>query len=196
MTPIWFLLALGGVLFLAAWRWQIYPHRPMVVLLSVPLILSLGLIVWPHTWPWLLGIDAVVVGILAIDIVSLSRPNSFSITRTTGLIASLGKPHRVTLTIVNAAQRDQPVWLRDGVPNGLEAEPDEFFVELPQRTRSELHYKLLAQRRGAFVLEHVFVRVRSRSGLWQRLLKIPCQSRLNVYPDMKQLEEYALLAPD
>ncbi len=76
----------------------------------------------------------------------------------------------------------------------MEADPDEFTVDLPARSRSTLRYNLRASRRGAFDLTDVYLRVRSKWGLWQRMLKIPCASHLNVYPDLKQLGEYALLA--
>ncbi|MDZ7616136.1 MAG: DUF58 domain-containing protein, partial [Patescibacteria group bacterium] len=37
-------------------------------------------------------------------------------------------------------------------------------------------------------------RVRSRWGLWQRILSYPVVTRLAIYPDIKQLSQYALLA--
>src|SRR5690606_22620489 len=36
--------------------------------------------------------------------------------------------------------------------------------------------------------------VRSRLGFWRRLIDLPVRSEVNVYPDMKQLSEYAVLA--
>lgn len=194
MLPLWFLLATAAGLVLVAWRWQVYPHRPLLVLLMVPALLSLALIPLPSLWPWLLAIDCVVAMIAILDIVSLAQPTAFTVERRIGLIASLGKPHQVTLTIVNSVARDQPVWIRDGVPDGLEAEPEEFCINLPSRSRSTLDYTLRTHRRGSFMLDDVYLKVRSRWGLWQRMLKLPCQSRLNVYPDMKQLQDYALLA--
>ncbi len=49
-------------------------------------------------------------------------------------------------------------------------------------------------RRGAFVLEMIYLRLQSRFGFWQRYVEKPVRSTINVYPDMKQLSEYALLA--
>src|SRR5205807_2848951 len=60
--------------------------------------------------------------------------------------------------------------------------------------RATLHYELTPGRRGAFSLNQVNLRVRSALGLWQKLLAYPQVSELNVYPDMKQLAEYAILA--
>ena len=43
-------------------------------------------------------------------------------------------------------------------------------------------------------METVYLRASSRLGLWHRYYEYPCESQLNVYPDMKQLSKYALLA--
>ncbi len=76
----------------------------------------------------------------------------------------------------------------------MAAEPDEFLINLPAESRTTLRYDLRATRRGEFSLERVYLSVRSRLSLWQRMLSLPCRSRVNVYPDMKQLGEYAILA--
>jgi uncharacterized protein (DUF58 family) len=194
MVPLACLLTFGLALLFLAWRWQVYPHRPLIVILCVPAVLSIWLIPLPALWPWLVAVDIAMALLAGIDAISLARSHSFHVERHVGTIASLRKPHAVALTIVNSAARAQPVWIRDGVPNDLSAEPDEFCVQLPQRSRSTLRYTLRAERRGAFTISNVFLRVRSRWGFWQRTLRLRCRSRLNVYPDMKQLEEYALLA--
>lgn len=194
MLPLWLLLTLIVALLLVAWRFRIFPHRPLIVVVTLVTLLSAWLVPLPDIWPWVLAVDVVVIVAAVVDILSLARPQSFAVERQVGRIASLGKPHRVTLTVSNHVTRRQPVWIRDGVPNDMVAEPDEFCIELQERSRSSLSYTLRPQRRGAFLLEDVYIRVRSRWGLWQRMLREPCRSQVNVYPDMKQLEEYALLA--
>ena len=49
-------------------------------------------------------------------------------------------------------------------------------------------------RRGAFQLEHVYLRFFSPLRLWVRHVRLDLRNPLNVYPDMKQLSDYALLA--
>ena len=86
------------------------------------------------------------------------------------------------------------MWIRDDVPQEFEAAPDEFVRRLSAHSRVTVHYDLTPSRRGSFALTAVHVRVRSRLGLWQRFLVLPCRSQLFVYPDMRQLSEYAILA--
>jgi len=194
MITVWLLLVLCVALAALA-RWgSIYPHRPLVLLLVMPAALSLGLVPLPEIWPAVAALDAVILIVAIVDLFSLARQQSFAVERQVGLIASLDKAHPVELTITNRSAREQPVWVRDGVPEGLSADPDEFCVVLTPKSRSTLRYQLKSPRRGELLLHEVHLRVRSRWGLWQRQLREPCRSRVNVYPDMKQLGEYALLA--
>jgi uncharacterized protein (DUF58 family) len=194
MMPLWFLLAIAVLLLLVA-RWRsAYPHTPLLFLLCLPTLLSVGLIPLPSLWPWLIALDLLMVAIVIADLGTLPRIGTVGVERQLSSIASLGKPHQVTLLISNHGSYDQPVWIRDGLPDGLQADPDKFYVELSRHGRSTVRYRLFAKRRGAFAIESVFIRARSRRGLWQRLLTEPCKSEVHVYPDMKQLEEYAVMA--
>jgi uncharacterized protein (DUF58 family) len=51
-----------------------------------------------------------------------------------------------------------------------------------------------AERRGSFNLAHGYLRTRSRLGFWQRFFRLEVNNAIYVYPDMRQLSEYALLA--
>jgi uncharacterized protein (DUF58 family) len=128
------------------------------------------------------------------DLLSLPRPRNFTVERQTLRVASLKKPHPVAITIVNRSRQAHAVWIRDGVPAALEAEPRELLVRLAPRSRATMRYALKATRRGAFTLDAIHLRLRSRLGLWQRYLSFPVANVVHVYPDMKQLGQYALLA--
>lgn len=191
---LWILLALLFVLVALA-RWLgIFPHRPLLLLLCVPTFLSIWIVFLPSVWPAVATVDVLIALAAFIDLWSLRETRRLSVERKVGLIASLGQSHPVTLTITNGSHRDWAVWIRDGLSEEFEAEPNEFSVTLPAERRASLEYQLRSNRRGAHTLTQVHVRLRSRWGLWNRYLKLPCESRINVYPDMKQLGEYALLA--
>lgn len=189
------LAALGG---LAYWL-RIFPHRPLVYLAMLPLGLSL-LLLLPRlardttAWYPLLLVDALLAMVAAIDLCSLPRRKSFAIDRETQRIASLGKPHPVGLIVSNYSRSRRFIWVRDGVPHELRPTPDEFQLSLTPRSRAVLHYQLHGTRRGAFALTTAHLRVRSRWGLWQRFLDYDLPSTIHVYPDMKQVSQYALLA--
>ncbi len=196
------LLALG-------WSRRIYPSRALAALAVIPLVMCIFGVFLPavHTplvaihWGMLsLDVSSVVLvllfiaGLAAVDCFTLPKKNVFSAERQMGRVASLRQKHPVTLTLFNHSGRSYTVHVRDGVPADLHPSPRQFALRIPARSRAIKHYLLRSTRRGAFQLSQVFIRGTSRLRLWQRLFSYPVESTLHVYPDMKQLSEYAVLA--
>lgn len=191
-------LALVALAFLGHF-WRAYPHRPLVYLALVPGLVSLGMLV-PQlaastaAWTALYVLDGLAALIALADLFTLPQRSTFAVDRETGRVASLRQSHPVQLVVANQSARSHFVWVRDGAPEELRAEPAEFRFRLSARSRATAAYQTRSVRRGAFQLSRVHLRVRSRLGLWQRLLDYDVSSTIHVYPDMKQLSEYALLA--
>ncbi len=198
MNPLWLLLVLTASvtipLGLLARLARIYPRPRLVWLALVPGVVALGLIAVPAVVWAVVAIDAILVLGAVVDLFSLPRRTTFRVVRETVRVASVRKPHPVTLIVSNHSQRDYSLALRDGVPPELFAEPDEFALPLAAHQRAVLHYVLRPGRRGAFRLEQTHLRVLSRWTLWQRLLPVRVETALHVYPDLRQLSQYALLA--
>ena len=154
----------------------------------------MALIFEPAATPAIIALDAAAACVALADLFTLPRRGAFSVERATGQIASLQKPHAVTLTLVNHSSRLRHVMLRDGLPHELRPEPREFQVPLSGLSRAVLRCVLRPRRRGAFEVQRVFLLARSRLGFWQRLLQYPLASTIHVYPDLQQLDQYALLA--
>ncbi len=184
---------------------QVYPRAPLWGFILAPASLSTVLLLsvalrTPDAW-WVIVVLAVVAVLdlalllaAAADLLTLPRRKAFSAERETVRIASLRKPHRVALTLLNHSPRSFTVSIRDGMPHELNPDPHEFTRRIPPRSRLAMRYVLRASRRGAFKAQRVYLRVHSRLGLWQRMFEYPLRSVIHVYPDMKQLGQYALLA--
>ena len=179
---------------LLGWLLKVYPRTPLVRLALVPAGLTLLFFVTPLAFWVIVPLDVILLCVVVFDLFTLPTRKGFSAERETVRIASLRKPHRVALTLLNHSRRSFAATVRDGVPHELNPEPAEFDRRLPARSRLTLRYVLRPSRRGAFRVETVHLRVRSRLGLWQRMLEYPLTSILHVYPDMKQLGQYAVLA--
>lgn len=188
------LAAITGPLVALAWLLRIYPARRLVWVALVPALLTFGLLAVPGLmWP-LAVLDSLLVLAVLSDLRTLPRSSSLSVARHVGRVASLRKRHRVTLAVANQTKRGYRLAIRDGVPHLLSPEPDELAADLAGRTKVTLEYQLRPSRRGAFTLRHVHLKAISRWGFWQRFIDYPCETIIHVYPDLKQLAEYALLA--
>ncbi len=198
MSPLAFVLLILAVITapfaVLGWSLRVFPGPRLVQLALLPAALSAGLLVVPALW-WLVVVaDAALLVVVFCDLGTLPPHKALSAQREAGRIASLKKAHPVTLTLANQTRRDFRVSVRDGAPHELNAQPDEFTRLLPGRSRTTLRYQLRPSRRGAFSLEMVHLRVGSRMGLWRRYLDYPVETTVHVYPDMKQLGQYAILA--
>lgn len=142
----------------------------------------------------LLGMNLLIALLLAADLLSLPSSTAFSATREMQRVASLQTSHPVKLTISNRSQRSVEVEVRDDFPDESKVDHEEFLISLPARSRRSVTYQLLAQRRGAFTLERVYLRFNSALRFWQKTVQTPAESVLHVYPDMRQMREYAMLA--
>ena len=96
--------------------------------------------------------------------------------------------------MTHTGRSERLIWVRDDVPQEFNSNPEEFTINIKPRVRAHLRYELSATRRGAFEMKKVYIRTRSRLGLWRRHLELPVESTIHVYPDMQQLSKYALLA--
>ncbi len=188
------IIVLAAPLLILAWWKRIYPHTTLVLALGVPCLLALALLVQPALLPLIGLIDGIIAVVALLDLLTLPRKNAFTIERETTRVVSVQKNHPVSLHISNLSQRSPTGWIRDDIPQEFETQPQEFVLRLAARSRVTVHYDLKATRRGAFSLNQINLRVRSLLGLWQRLLVYPQTTELHVYPDMKQLAEYAMLA--
>ena len=173
---------------------RIYPGRRMVLLALAPALSTLALVATPAAMWLVVILDVVFAAAVVVDVWSLPARRDFSVHRHTQRIASLQKRHAVTLTVSNHAGRAHRLEVRDGVPHVLQPTPSDFAETLAAGSRLVCEYHLRPSRRGAFDLDAVHLRAISRRRLWSRLLDYPCPSTIHVYPDMKQLGEYALLA--
>ena len=173
---------------------RIYPGRRMVLLALAPALSTLALVATPAAMWLVVILDVVFAAAVVVDVWSLPARRDFSVHRHTQRIASLQKRHAVTLTVSNHAGRAHRLEVRDGVPHVLQPTPSDFAETLAAGSRLVCEYHLRPSRRGAFDLDAVHLRAISRRRLWSRLLDYPCPSTIHVYPDMKQLSQYAVLA--
>lgn len=173
---------------------QAYPHLPLVFLVMVPCGLTFLLLLRRDALPIVITIDLVLVLVAAVDQCTLPAQRAFTVSRETQRIASLQKPHHVKLAVSNLSKTGYWIEIRDDAPHHATVEPAQFGLRVPGRGRATLGYELSAGQRGAFELERVYLRARSRFGLWQRYFEYPCASIVHVYPDMQQLAKYAVLA--
>ena len=176
---------------------RVYPTKLLFVTILASTLLSVLLYVYDDFWYVVLTVDAAVALVLLFDgfvtLPVIGQP--FRVQREVDRIASLARPHLIRLRIENRARRKFRISTKDDVPPTLCPDTDVFTERmLPGRSAETLEYEIEPKERGLFRFEEVALRVRSGLGFWHRDITIPCKSEICVYPNLRQMTEYDLLA--
>jgi uncharacterized protein (DUF58 family) len=193
----WLALVLVATpLLLAAWRLRIYPSPAWMMILLASVVVTVLTILWPNMLVIAALIDLGLIAGATTDflLLYLNTNRGIEVTRTIARTCSLGVPLDSELTVENRTGLTLVGSVCDDLPAHFTTEPTEHQLNLPPLGRMTARRKLTPGRRGAFALEHVYLRFSSPLKLWSRHLRLEAHNRLNVYPDMKQLSDYALLA--
>lgn len=211
------LAALVAPLLILGFGWGIYPSQRWLWILGPVMFLSVVMIAVPAMvgalYPdstsgfvnlmrygaelfiyFLVLIDLLALSFLVIDLLTLLGPTKLRVERRMLRSASLGGISDSQITLENRSDRSVRVEVREDLPDGIACEPSSQTLVLGPRKRVELTFRLRPGRRGVFRFEAVHLQLFSKLAFWRRILQRPCPGELLVYPDMKQLEEYALLA--
>jgi uncharacterized protein (DUF58 family) len=173
---------------------MIWPGRPLAVAALLPALLSLGLFLSPGLRPAIVALDVAVAAVALVDLLSLIGAGRLDVARRVGSVGSIGEPLAVELTVENRGRAPRALRLRDDVPDTVLAEPAEFDVRVARRGRAILRYEATPRRRGTYACERVDALAASRLGFWARSVSWPARSTLKVYPDVRQIGRYTLLA--
>ncbi len=133
--------------------------------------------------------------LLSLDGLLIPRRRRFKAERSCDPIFSLNYPHHVTLDLQFSGGFLNRVRARvfDEADDHMEAE--EFAHDsLLARGVNRFRYRLRIKRRGRFRLERVYLTLYSPLGLCRRILHVPCATDIRVYPDLKKVSRYTLLA--
>jgi len=190
------LVLLVAPLVFFARKLNIYPSIRWILILVGSLIACVITIFVPNFLIIAAAIDLLLIGIASIDFLRLylSSGRGIEATRRIAKTCSLGVPLDSEITIENRSSLTLVGSVCDDLPEHFDVTPADHLLRLPPMGRMTARRKLTPNRRGAFALEHVYLKFTSPWKLWVRHRRLDVHDSLNVYPDMKQFSEYALLA--
>lgn len=205
--PLVMLFLLAIPFFVMARRLGVYPSRRLLYFSAVPALASILLIYDPLQGTEVLGLkfrywmlafvswlDVLLLIAVTIDFFLLLPAKSFSCTRDLLRTVSQGKKQRVEIELWNFANRGCRLEVKDDLPPAFEADPPHFEAQVKAKSRLQFNYEFVCNDRGQSTLECVHLKVHSPLRLWQAYYQVSIASTVNVYPDMKQITEYDLLA--
>ncbi|HCP12684.1 MAG TPA: hypothetical protein DIT89_10150 [Planctomycetaceae bacterium] len=170
------------------------PSRRLVLLaalLSLPLLFS--------------GLDRTVadtallanlllLGLAVVDLLISSSPHDIEVLRRISDVLSLGADNPAVLQVRNLSQQPLEIELHDDAGPLCAVERLPQSLELGVGKSGEVSYIVRPGRRGASVMPAVHLRFRTRLGLWVRQQERPLETHIRIYPDIRAVYRYELLA--
>ncbi|MDO5580846.1 MAG: DUF58 domain-containing protein [Planctomycetia bacterium] len=141
-------------------------------------------------------LDFVLIALFLADFCFAISIRGFSGRRIMEKTASLGRDHQIVIRLENRSRSARTVCISDDVLSDLNNQ-DGFFKKeeiIPAGKSLELDYRFKPLVRGAFLLEKIYLAVYSPLRLWKKEIVLPVKDEINVYPDLRQISEYELLA--
>ena len=200
LSIYWPLIVLAIVVLpvcIIAWRWKAFPTWRWLPLLGFTLLLSLLAFVNAALLATLVGGFAVfALSILFCDLIILlsSTAKGITVQRSIPRTVSLGVELISELTVENRSGAMLRGYVRDDLPPKFEVTPKAHRLLLMPKSMVTMRRKLLPMQRGQFELNNAYLKLYSPLRFWVCFRTYAVQNTLNVFPDMKQLSDYALLA--
>lgn len=169
------------------------PTLRLVLLAFAPLALGIVMAFDTTLRGPMLAADGGLVLLALLD-AALAGGRSIVVAREAPAVLSVGRPNPIRLLLRSTSRRRLAVTVTDDCPAEVAVRDLPGQVTLEPRGRATVAYHLSPSRRGAVELGDHHVRYPSPLGLWQRQLRLRARDTLKVYPDVKAVRAYELLA--
>lgn len=160
---------------------------------------ALGVLLVAGVWfPRLSLAGLVANGVLALvaitDLYRMVRPEQIEILRETSDVLSVGAANPVVLRVLSRAPRPITIEITDEPPVPSRSEGLPFEATLTPQREVEATYHLYPQKRGPNQFRNVYFRYRSPLGLWSQNVKRQLVDDVRIYPDIRTVRRFDLLA--
>ena len=178
------------------------PTKRAAILFAVPLVLSVFLLPYfilsgsnlPAA-PIILGMNLFFLGIFAMDWFTIPRAKRFTAERETEPVLLQNAKHSITLALIYHLKKGASVQssIYDDILPFMECKTFPLAVPISPG-RNEFSYPVTVSRRGPYDLKHVHLTVFGALGLARKVYRIPCETSLRVYPDLRSVSKLILLS--
>ncbi len=174
---------------------RLHPTGLLVTICALPLGLSLVLVAMPTWWPVLAAIDAALVLLVTLDaVLGTPRRLAFAVDCECREVWSHYREESVLYHLDSRGRRSWSLTIvPDHPPEFAPSEPREILY-LPGKRRADLSFQFRPHRRGDYRLHGLHLSCASALRFWRRSFRLGPERRVRVYPNLRQIADYALLA--
>ena len=138
--------------------------------------------------------NAAIALVAIADLSRMTRPGRIEILREVSEVLSVGAANPVVLRVLSRASKPLAIEVTDEPPIPSRSEGLPFEANLIPLREVEATYHLYPRRRGANRFRHVYFRYQSPLRLWSQSVKRPLVDDVRIYPDIRTVRRFDLLA--
>lgn len=139
-------------------------------------------------------LNLVLVAVACVDLLISPSPNDVAIHREISEVLSVGASNPATLTVRNRTGLTLALTLHDDPGPLCEVDRLPQSVTVGPGKEETIHYSVKPSRRGASEMPAVHLRFPTRLGLWTRHQIRPLPTAIRIYPDIRAVYRYELMA--
>ncbi|MFN8221204.1 MAG: DUF58 domain-containing protein [Fimbriimonadales bacterium] len=143
-------------------------------------------------WP-LVGYDVLLLLALVVSYRLAPDVRHLQISRSFDPVLSVRTANRIVVKVVNDGVEEIRGTLRDEPPPGFGASRREFALDVRPGRQAQVEYLLTPTERGGDFFRGSFLRQECPLGLAERIVRLPTEQPVRVYPNVLALKEFDLL---
>ncbi|WP_100011753.1 DUF58 domain-containing protein [Lentibacillus sediminis] len=141
------------------------------------------------SWVWLFVINGLLILLSLLDLLGSPRKRELSFKREMPDELERGLASDISITINNVSRYPCDVRIIDGLPQSFRS-PFPLKSTVDAQDSVKLVYQPIAPERGKYGITTIFIRYRSRLGLWQKQLAVRDEHSVKVIPDLTETRQY------
>jgi uncharacterized protein (DUF58 family) len=168
----------------------VLPTKKLVQLYA---LLSLGFIIASFfvaiSWPVIFLLNGFFVLFTLVDLLFSPNKDELKVTRILPSEMERGITYPVQIVVDNPSEQDMDCEWKDGIPQSFER-PFPISGVVEKGSRKSFTYQTNAPVRGDYEVEKLFLRYKSRIGLWQKQMAVEQRCSVKVIPDLTETKQY------
>ncbi|WP_370295633.1 DUF58 domain-containing protein [Rossellomorea marisflavi] len=158
--------------------------RLLIVVGIVSLLLTIsGIFGLP--WPLVFLVDLLIIGVSLCDLFLSPKKKEVGMSRQIEEQLERGLEYKVNLHLHNASHHEMFIELKDGLPQSFQVRFP-LTGRIPASNSLTGSYTMVAPVRGDYKLNHIYLRYRSRYGLWSKQKTFHTDDQVKVIPDLTE----------
>ncbi|KMK75067.1 DUF58 domain-containing protein [Alkalihalobacillus pseudalcaliphilus] len=154
--------------------------------------LSLILFIFSHlglTWPWVIAVYIIFLLVSLADLLRLPAKKELELTREIPNKLERNLDYEGCFTLTNYGKTSVDYRVIDGLPQSF-SQPFPIYGHVGKGEAQTVQYPLKAPVRGDYEINELFVRYRSKMGLWERQNYFEQKEYIKVIPDITEMKAY------